>query len=81
MQTQEDIKGGDQEKLWDIEERNINKTDNIKSKTGKFIEETDGNMSSHINKGYVVRNYFSDEGYSATEALIHYIKKIAEINY
>ncbi len=81
MQIQEDIKGAGQEKLWDIDMIDINKFDTIKSKTDKFIEDTDGNMLVHINSGYVVRNYFSDGDYSATDALIHYIKKIAEVNY
>lgn len=81
MLEQEDIKDTNQEKLWDIDKIDINKFDTIKSKTEKFIEDTDGNTLSHINSGYVVRNYFSDKGYSATEAFIHYIKKIAEINY
>ncbi len=71
----------DKAELWDIGKIDINKFDTIESKAEKFIEDTGGNIESHINGGYVVRNYFADGGYSATEALIHYIKKIAEINY
>lgn len=81
MQMQEDVKSTGKEVLWDIDGIDIDKFDTIENKTGKFIKDTDGNIDSHINGGYVVRNYFSDGGYSATEAFIHYIKKIAEINY
>lgn len=81
MQAQEDIKGAGKEVLWDIDGIDIDKFDTIENKTVKFAEDTGGSMESHINSGYVVRNYFSDGGYSATEAFIHYIKKIAEINY
>lgn len=81
VQVQDDIKNTDKGKLWDIDETDIDKFDTIENKTGKFIKDTGGNMEAHINGGYVVRNYFSDGGYSATEAFIHYIKKIAEINY
>lgn len=81
MQAQESIKGTGKEVLWDIDGIDIDKFDTIENKTVKFAEDTGGSMESHINSGYVVRNYFSDGGYSATEAFIHYIKKIAEINY
>lgn len=81
MQMQEDVKSTGKEVLWDIDGIDIDKFDTIENKTGKFTKDTDGNIDSHINGGYVVRNYFSDGGYSATEAFIHYIKKIAEINY
>lgn len=81
MQAQESIKGTGKEVLWDIDGIDIDKFDTIENKTVKFAEDTGGSMESHINGGYVVRNYFSDGGYSATEAFIHYIKKIAEINY
>jgi len=68
--------------VWAVtEQMKLGKFDTIESKAEKFIEDTGGNIESHINGGYVVRNYFADGGYSATEALIHYIKKIAEINY
>ncbi len=70
-----------QAELWDIGKTSIDKFDTIENKTCKFAEDTGGNMDSHINGGYIVRNYFSDGGYSATEAFIHYIEKMAEINY
>ncbi len=81
MQEQEEVKNTDKEVLWDIDKININKFDTIENKIEKFTEDTGGNIASHINGGYMVRNYFSDGDYSATEAFIHYIKKIAEINY
>ena len=81
VQAQEDIKGAGKDGLWDIDGIDIDKFDTIENKTVKFAEDTGGNVESHINSGYVVRNYFSDGGYSATEAFIHYIKKTAEINY
>lgn len=78
VQAQNNINNADKETLWDIDEIDINKFDTIENKTRKFTEDTKGNMELHINNGYVVRNYFSDGGCSATEAFIHYIKKIAE---
>ena len=81
MQAQKEIKNTDKETLWDIDEININKFDTIENKIEKFTEDTGDNVESHINGGYMVRNYCSNGGYSATEAFIHYIKKIAEINY
>ncbi len=80
MQVQDDI-NTKKETLWDIDEIDINKFDTIENKTEEFTKDTGGNIASHINEGYVVRNYFADGGYSATEAFINYIKKIAEINY
>lgn len=41
----------------------------------------DEDLSTHLNEGYVVRVHFSEDSYSATDALKHYLKQMAEAKF
>lgn len=46
------------------------------------IREVEGeDLSTHLNEGYVVRVHFSKDDYSATDALKHYLKQMAELKF
>lgn len=36
---------------------------------------------THVNEGYIVRVHFGKEDYSATDAVKHYLKQIAQLKY
>lgn len=69
------------EKLWDIEEIEINKKLPVKSKLKNFTESISEESLTHLNDGYVVRVHFGKEDYSATDAVKHYLKQIAQLKY
>ncbi|MDE6530155.1 MAG: hypothetical protein K2K96_05205 [Lachnospiraceae bacterium] len=46
------------------------------------IREVEGeDLSIHLNEGFVVRVHFSKDDYSATDALKHYLKQMAELKF
>ncbi len=57
----------------DAQLEDIQKTD--------IMEVKKGDLSTHLNEDYVVRVHFSRDDYSATDALKHYLKQIAELKY
>jgi len=71
----------DKKQLWDIDNIHIDRQKPISEKKNSFVEDTEGNTSAHLNEGYVVRNYFSQEKYTATDAFKHYLRQIAELKY
>ena len=73
-----EVKKGD---LLDIDTVAIDKTHPVEKKLEEFVSGNDGDLSTHLNEGYVVRVHFSRDDYSATDALKHYLKQIAELKY
>lgn len=69
------------EELPDIDTIQIDKMQPIEKKVEEYISGKEGDLSTHINEGYVVRVHFSKEDYSATDALKHYLRQIAELKY
>ena len=76
-----DIMEVKREELLDIDTIKIDKMHPIEEKLEEFISSKEGDLSTHLNEGYVVRIHFSMEDYSATDALKHYLKQIAELKY
>lgn len=76
-----DIMEVKREELLDIDTIKIDKMQPIEKKLEEFISGKEGDLSTHLNEGYVVRVHFSMEDYSATDALKHYLKQIAELKY
>lgn len=76
-----DIMEVKREELLDIDTIMIDKMQPIDKKLEEFISSKEGDLSTHLNEGYVVRIHFSMEDYSATDALKHYLKQIAELKY
>lgn len=76
-----DIMEVKREELLDIDTIKIDKMQPIEKKLEEFIPGKEGDLSTHLNEGYVVRVHFSMEDYSATDALKHYLKQIAELKY
>lgn len=74
-----DIMEVKREELLDIDTIKIDKMQPIEKKLEESGKE--GDLSTHLNEGYVVRVHFSMEDYSATDALKHYLKQIAELKY
>lgn len=73
-----EVKKGD---LLDIDTVTIDKTHPVEKKLKEFAAGKNGDLSTHLNEGYVVRVHFSRDDYSATDALKHYLKQIAELKY
>lgn len=73
-----EVKKGD---LLDIDMVTIDKTHPVEKKLREFASGKNGDFSTHLNEGYVVRVHFSRDNYSATDALKHYLKQIAELKY
>ncbi len=71
----------DREKLWDIEEIEVDKELAVKDKLQNFAHCIKEETLTHMNEGYVVRVHFGKEDYSATEAVKHYLKQIAQLRY
>lgn len=71
-----------EEKLWDIDDVKIEKELSVENKVGKFshyyLEEEN---LQHTNEGYVVRVHFGAKDYTATDAVKHYLKQIAQLKY
>lgn len=76
-----DIMEVKREELLDIDTIKIDKMQPIEKKLEEFISGKEGDLSTHLNEGYVVRVHFSMEDYSATDALKHYLHQIAELKY
>ncbi len=71
----------EQEKLWDIEEMEIDKELSVKEKLQNFVYGIEEEPLTHMNEGYVVRVHFGKENYSATDAVKDYLKQIAQLKY
>lgn len=67
--------------LSDIDTVTIDKMHPVKKKLKEVASDKNGDLSTHLNEGYVVRVHFSKDDYSATDALKHYLKQIAELKY
>lgn len=74
-----DIMEVKREELQDLDTIKIDKMQPVEKKLEEYISGREGNLSTHLNEGYVVRVHFSMEDYSATDALKHYLKQIAEL--
>lgn len=82
----EDVKKTDimkikKENLLDIDMIAIDKTYPVEKKLKELEADKRGDLSTHLNEGYVVRVHFGRDDYSATDALKHYLKQIAELKY
>lgn len=73
-----EVKKGD---LLDIDMVNIDKTYPVEKKLKEFAAGKKGDLSTHLHEDYVVRVHFGKDDYSATDALKHYLKQIAELKY
>lgn len=69
------------ETLWDIGELEIDKELSVQRKMEIFKNNVPEQSLTHMNKGYTVRVHFGKEDYSATDALKHYLKQIAQLKY
>lgn len=70
-----------EEKLWDIETVEIEKDLSVEEKLRRAADYIKEESFAHINEGYVVRVHFGKENYSATDAVKHYLKQIAQLKY
>lgn len=69
------------EKLWDIDKVDIDKTLPIKDRAESFSKCIKEESLTHLNEGYVVKVHFSNENYSATDAVKHYLQQITQLKY
>lgn len=76
-----DIMEVKKEDLLDIDTVTIDKTHPVEKKLSEFAAGKNGDLSTHLNEGYVVRVHFGRDDYSATDALKHYLRQIAELKY
>lgn len=72
---------GMEEKLWDIESVKIEKNLPVEEKLRRAADYIKEDSFAHLNEGYVVRVHFGKENYSATDAVKHYLKQIAQLKY
>ena len=72
---------GMEEKLWDIESVKIEKNLPVEEKLRRAADCIKEDSFAHLNEGYVVRVHFGKENYSATDAVKHYLKQIAQLKY
>ena len=72
---------GMEEKLWDIGTVEIEKDLPVEEKLKRAANYIKEDSFSHVNEGYVVRVHFGKDNYSATDAVKHYLKQIAELRY
>lgn len=70
-----------EEKLWDIENIEIEKDLPVEEKLKRVTDCMKEDSLAHENEGYVVRVHFGKENYSATDAVKHYLKQIAQLKY
>lgn len=70
-----------EEKLWDIESVKIEKNLPVEEKLRRAADYIKEDSFAHLNEGYVVRVHFGKENYSATDAVKHYLKQIAQLKY
>lgn len=68
-------------KLWDIESVKIEKDLPVEEKLRRAADYIKEDSFAHVNEGYVVRVHFGKENYSATDAVKHYLKQIAQLKY
>lgn len=61
------------QEMRDAQREDIQKTDIMEGKKEDVL--------THLNEGYIVRVHFSKDNYTATDALKHYLKQIAELKY
>lgn len=76
-----DIMEVKKEDLLDIDTVTIDKTHPVEKKLSEFASDKNGDLSTHLNEGYVVRVHFGKDDYSATDALKNYLRQIAELKY
>lgn len=57
------------------------KKEDLPEKLEEYTSDKNGDLSTHLNEGYIVRVHFSKDNYTATDALRHYLKQIAELKY
>ena len=76
-----DIMEVKKEDLLDIDTVTIDKMHPVEQKLRECVSGNDVDWSTHLNEGYVVRVHFGKDSYSATDALKHYLKQIAELKY
>lgn len=67
--------------LWDIGEIEIEKELPVQDKLQNFTHSIREENLMHRNEGYMVRVHFGKEDYSATDAVKHYLKQIAQFKY
>ncbi len=72
---------GMEEKLWDIGTVEIEKDLPVEEKLKRAADYIKEDSFSHVNEGYVVRVHFGKDNYSATDAVKHYLKQIAQLKY
>ena len=72
---------GMEEKLWDIGTVEIEKDLPVEEKLKRAANYIKEDSFSHVNEGYVVRVHFGKDNYSATDAVKHYLKQIAQLKY
>ena len=72
---------GMEEKLWDIGTVEIEKDLPVEEKLKRAADYIKEDSFSHVNDGYVVRVHFGKDNYSATDAVKHYLKQIAQLKY
>lgn len=65
----------------DIDTVTIDKTHPEEKRLEEYTSDKNGDLSTHLNEGYIVRVHFSKDNYTATDALRHYLKQIAELKY
>lgn len=71
----------EREKLWDIGKMEVDKELSINDKVQNFTQSINEENLTHMNEGYIVRVHFGKEDYSATDAIKHYLKQIAQLKY
>lgn len=69
------------EDLTDIDTVQVDKMDSIEKKMNRLVSTSGGDPFTHLNGEYVVRVHFGKEGYTATDALKHYLRQMAELKY
>ena len=70
-----------EEKLWDVGTVEIEKDLPVEEKLRRAADYIKEDSFTHLNEGYVVRVHFGKEDYSATDAVKHYLKQIAQLKY
>lgn len=70
-----------EEELWDIGTVEIKKNLPVEEKLRRAADYIKEDSFAHLNEGYVVRVHFGKENYSATDAVKHYLKQIAQLKY
>ena len=70
-----------EEKLWDVGTVEIEKDLPVEEKLRGAADYIKEDSFAHVNEGYVVRVHFGKENYSATDAVKHYLKQIAQLKY